>query len=142
MNLSRREFLTATGVAVAIALLPTTSIVANELPDTIKRMSMREHVWLHHLRMRLYAGDKVMYVTNTQQNAMRVYNLLDRHVNLHCNSIGGSLCGRRADFIMIDDFKDIQHSKSVVERQHYQDWYNCALRTRLIPNGEIEWVYT
>lgn len=52
--------------------------------------------------------------------------------------VGGSLTGRGADCLIIDDaYKNRQDADSDVIRESILNWYKSAARTRLAPNGAI-----
>ena len=52
--------------------------------------------------------------------------------------IGGTLSGRGADILVIDDYcKDRQDAESTVIRESTWDWYTSTARTRLSPDGAI-----
>jgi len=52
--------------------------------------------------------------------------------------IGGSLTGRGADYLIIDDFlKGRDKADSASERKKIKDWYSSTARTRLSPNAPI-----
>ncbi len=129
--MKRREFLKAVGavpVATYFAGLSTSTlpnVVAG--PLTPKLLPWQERIW-----SLLEAGNKVMYVTSTQKNADRVFNIFERHENLFTSNMQGPTIGRRADLIIIDDFADNMD----------RDWYEYAVRTRLTPDGKTDWIYT
>lgn len=52
--------------------------------------------------------------------------------------IGGSITGRGADVLLIDDVhKDRQEADSEVMRNNVWNWYTSVARTRLMPDGAI-----
>lgn len=56
----------------------------------------------------------------------------------HAVGVGGTLSGRGADFLLIDDYcKNRQDAESEVVRQSTWDWYTSTARTRLSPEGVI-----
>ncbi len=130
MSISRREFLIAVGaipVAVYFAQSPN-------LPAPISSLGMPEGLesWQQYLWAKLEAGTDVMYVTSTQKNAWRIYNVFQRHPRLFTTHIQGAIMGRRAELIVMDDFNDDMNP----------DWFNSCVRTRLCPEGKIEWIHT
>jgi len=53
-------------------------------------------------------------------------------------SIGGSVTGKGADILIVDDFlKDRQEADSALIRDRTWDWYTSTARTRLQPGGAI-----
>lgn len=141
--MNRREFLIAVGAVPIVAYCASLPAAAPVLEDEyIDLMFKNLYPWQQRIWALLQEGKQVMYITGTQRAAHDTWALFNRHVKLHCSSIGSAFSGRGADLIIMDDFNDVQHSESAIERQHFEDWYNCVLRTRLYPKGKIEWVYT
>lgn len=136
--MNRREFLIAVGAVPIAVYFANTPAAA--LSDEQKIDLMFKHLdpWQLHLWNMLEQGKRVIYATSTQKNAQRIYNLLERHKNLFCTSIGASICGRGADLIVVDDYVNVQDTYPA----SYDEWYESSLRTRLLPEGKIEWVYT
>ena len=136
--MNRRDFLVAVGaisVTAYITRLPTgvsERAIIKEIP--LLGMPPNLQPWQQMLWAQLQKGTKVIFMTGTQQNANHVYNLMGRHKLLHCGSINGAIMGRRANLVVIDDFKD----------EINPDWYNSSIRTRLTPGNvdNIKWVYT
>ncbi len=149
MTLNRRKFIGAIGAAVAVSLIPSLTQsryigwdLAKPGSDSIA-LTMREYAWLHRIRVHLAQGFNVIFATGTQKKAAFVYNKLDRHKNLYCTSIGAPLSGRGADYIVVDDYLDTQHSESSTMGKFYKDWYDSSLRTRLMPGAKpIEHIET
>lgn len=57
--------------------------------------------------------------------------------------IGGSLTGRGADLLIIDDpVKDWEEASSIVYRERAWNWYNAVALTRLAPGGSVIVVQT
>ncbi|KKN65423.1 hypothetical protein LCGC14_0481430 [marine sediment metagenome] len=129
--MKRREFLISVGavpVAVYFAGLPEiTEAVVERATTPIGLQPWQLRIWAA-----LERGKDVIYVTSTQVNAWRVFNLFKRHKKLFCTSINGALYGRRADLIIMDDFVD----------DIDPDWFNSCIRTRLTRNGKVDWAYT
>ena len=123
--MNRREFLTAVGAASVTAYFASMPIISVRSPTDL--LPWQQHIWAM-----LERGKKVMYVTSTQLNAWRVFNLFKRHKKLHCTSIGAGVIGRVADLIVMDDFND----------DIDPEWFDVAIRTRLSPGGKLEWIYT
>lgn len=126
--MKRREFLALVGavpIATYFAQMPVVKPLLRPIPN--KLLPWQQHIWAM-----LESGKKVMYVTGTQKNAWHIFNLFQRHKRLFATSIHSAITGRRADLIIMDDFTE----------EINQDWYDCALRTRLVPGGEIEWIHT
>ncbi len=132
--MNRREFFGTVGavsVTVYFAGLPAVT-VASSIPVNLLPWYTQLYPWQQRLWDALENGKQVMYVTSTQYNARHTFNLFQRHKNLFTTSIHGSIVGRRANLIIMDDFNDDMD----------EDWFNCAIRTRLYPKGQIDWVYT
>ncbi len=129
--MNRREFLVAVGavsVATYFGSLPTLKAETWTLNDWYLRL----YPWQQHLWNMLQRGKNVMYVTGTQRAAYDAFNTFRRHERLHCTSIGSAIAGRGADLIIMDDFNDDMN----------EEWFDACIRTRLYPEGKIEWVYT
>lgn len=134
--MNRRKFLALVGAVSMAAYFPFkamgTITQATVFPVALKP-------WQQRIWMLLQRGKRVMYVTSTQQNAWRVFNLFKRHKNLFCTHIGAGICGRRADLIVMDEFET---SMSTTWETMRSDWFNSTVRTRLSPKGRIKWVHT
>jgi hypothetical protein len=130
--MNRRGFIKAVG-AVSVAAYAPWPKLAESVAARSSDLLYRLDAWQKLIWLKLQEGKDVIYVTSTVQKARHVYDLFKRPKNLHCVNVNGALMGRRADFIMIDDFTD----------QMNPDWYDCAVRTRLVPGADpIEWVHT
>lgn len=139
MKMNRREFGLGAAAVATVALAPSLGaaqpqyiawdLARNELSDLT--------VWELRIWAALRRGERVIYATSTMQKAQQVFNRLKRHKNLYPIAIGGQLAGRGADYIVVDDYMDnASHSM-------YADWYNCSLRTRLVPGARaIEHIRT
>lgn len=61
---------------------------------------------------------------------------LNRGGGMICTGVGGSLVGRGADLLIIDDpIKNEQEAYSEVYRERMWDWFQAAAFTRLEPHG-------
>ena len=61
----------------------------------------------------------------------------------HAAGVGGSLTGRGADILLIDDpVKDREAADSATMRRRTLDWYHSTLATRLMPGGRIVLIQT
>jgi hypothetical protein len=80
------------------------------------------------------------------------YTLTDRNVGMWRTSnfgeyraagVGGSITGRRADCILIDDpVKDRKEAESETTRNDVWDWYRGVVLQRLVPGGRIILIQT
>ena len=132
--MNRRKFLIVTGAVATATYIP---FGLSEVKAQTTRSSTFFFVpWQQYIWNQLQRGKKVMYVTSTQKNARRIFNLLKRHKNLFCTSMGAAICGRGADLIIMDEFTP----RSITEEQNYADWFDNTIRTRLHPGGYIGWV--
>ncbi len=125
--MNRREFL------IAVGAVPVAAYIAGKtlIPPSLK-LAHEMYPWQQHIWNMLESGKKVMYVTSTQKNAWRIFNVFQRHKNLFTTHTQGSVMGRRADLVVMDDFEGNVNA----------EWYNMCVRTRLTPGGEIEWIHT
>lgn len=134
--MNRREFLIAVG-AVPVAAYFAGKVVSGELyyegtHTLVTKVPANLYPWQQRIWDMLQSGKKVMYVTSTQRNAHHIYNVFQRHKNLHATSMQAPLTGRQADLVVMDDFGGNMN----------EEWYNTCVRTRLTPGGEIEWIHT
>ncbi len=129
--MKRREFLISVGAVSAATYFAGLPVAARAMVK-IATMPGGLKPWQLVIWRALEQGKKVMYVTSTQVAAWRVFNFFERHKKLFCTSIGASVIGRRADFIIMDDFAD----------DIDPDWFNSCIRTRLTRDGKIDWIHT
>ncbi len=143
--MNRRKFLIAVGaVSVATYFAGMPAPTQASLPMNRQRYMdawyTKLYPWQQHLWTMLQNGKEVMYVTSTQQNAWRVFNVFRRHPKLHCVPIGSAICGKAADLIIVDDFEP--HPRIKPGSRVYDTWFDSCIRTRLYPNGKIVWART
>ena len=79
------------------------------------------------------AGDGTAAGSWRLQNGSRYYAV----------GVGGSLTGRRADCVVLDDpIADQKQADSELQRENIWDWYNSVLLTRLKPGGSVILILT
>ncbi len=114
---NRRKFLFGALIA------PVGAIAAAKIPDLGSNIPKRPKITL--------------YVVATQRQAQALYNELGEPENAKVISAGSAICGYGADLIVMDENWRSQEYGSRVRKQHFDDWFNDTIRTRLYPGGRI-----
>jgi len=71
-------------------------------------------------------------------HAANHFRLKDKHGSMTCVGAGGSLTGRGADLLIIDDpLKNDAEANSPHQRELIWDWFRSTAFTRIEPNGAI-----
>lgn len=75
---------------------------------------------------------------NNKSKARNAWNIKDHLGGMNTAGVGGSLTGRGADLLIIDDpIKNAEESMSETTKAKIMDWYQSTAYTRLEPDGTI-----
>jgi len=88
-------------------------------------------------------GDEIGITISKKYKAKGYFKINGAKGSMSCVGAGGSLTGRGADLIIIDDpIKNNTEASSIICRENLWDWLLSTVYTRLEPNGVIAIVMT
>jgi predicted phage terminase large subunit-like protein len=135
--------------AWALGINPDLKVVGASYAAALAcELNQQSQLYMEHPYYRkVFPGTKIPVIgqknTSRKKRRQNLVEIIGRKGSYYSVGVGGSLTGKGADLLIIDDpYKDLKQAYSEVRRKFISDWYKAVGRTRLMPGANVIIMHT